>query len=41
MNIVHIVWGLGIGGVESMLVDIANYQIESNAVRSGARIRSP
>lgn len=32
MNIVHIVWGLGIGGVESMLVDIANYQIESNAV---------
>lgn len=32
MNIVHIVWGLGIGGVESMLVDIANYQVQSNTV---------
>lgn len=32
MNIVHIVWGLGIGGVESMLVDIANYQAQSHTV---------
>lgn len=32
MNIVHIVWGLGIGGVESMLVDIANYQVKTNTV---------
>lgn len=32
MNIVHIVWGLSIGGVESMLVDIANYQVKSHAV---------
>ena len=32
MNIVHIVWGLGIGGVESMLVDIANYQVKTNIV---------
>ncbi len=32
MNIAHIVWGLGIGGVESMLVDIANYQAQSHTV---------
>lgn len=32
MNIAHIVWGLGIGGVESMLVDIANYQAQLHTV---------
>jgi len=32
MKITHVLWGLGVGGVETMLVDIANYQIESNDV---------
>lgn len=32
MRIVHIIWGLGIGGAETMLVDIANEQVKTNEV---------
>jgi len=32
MKIAHILWGLGVGGVETMLVDIANYQVQNNDV---------
>lgn len=32
MNIAHIIWGLEIGGAESMLVDIVNEQSEKHAV---------
>lgn len=32
MRIVHIVWGLGTGGVESMLVDIINEQVKTEIV---------
>lgn len=32
MRIVHIVWGLGTGGVETMLVDLVNVQVETEDV---------
>lgn len=32
MRIVHIIWGLGIGGAETMLVDIVNEQVKSESV---------
>lgn len=31
MNVVHIFWGLGFGGIETMLVNIANAQVKSGA----------
>lgn len=33
MKIAHVVWGLGTGGVETMLVDIVNIQIETEEVK--------
>lgn len=32
MKIVHVLWGLPTGGTESMLVDVANQQVESDRV---------
>ena len=32
MNIVHITWGFNPGGIETMLIDIANEQIKSENV---------
>lgn len=32
MKIVHIIWGLGIGGAETMLVDIVNIQVRTESV---------
>lgn len=32
MRIVHLVWGLGIGGIQTMLVDIANEQVKNHQV---------
>ena len=32
MRIVHLVWGLGVGGIQTMLVDIANEQIKDHQV---------
>lgn len=32
MNIVHLIWGLNIGGAESMLVDIVNHQVKEDTV---------
>jgi glycosyltransferase involved in cell wall biosynthesis len=32
MHIIHIVWGMGVGGTENMLVDIANKQTELNRI---------
>lgn len=32
MNIIHITWGLGVGGIETMLVNISNCQSDDNVV---------
>ena len=32
MKIVHLLWGLSNGGIENMLVDIVNQQIEGNKI---------
>jgi glycosyltransferase involved in cell wall biosynthesis len=33
MNIIHLTWGLGNGGAENLLVDLANHQSASHSVR--------
>ena len=32
MKIVHLLWGLSNGGIENMLVDIVNQQVEDNDI---------
>lgn len=32
MKIVHLLWGLGTGGIENMLVDIVNQQVDDNEI---------
>lgn len=32
MKIVHLLWGLGTGGIENMLVDIVNQQVDGNEI---------
>ena len=32
MKIVHLLWGLSTGGIENMLVDIVNQQVDGNEI---------